>query len=164
MIESNRFSEYETSVQLLGFPATTGSHCSKRAASTSFFGLALRRFFDVGRVVVDSGEAREDVVEAGVEGRADENGDGNDVKPEEESNGGRQWAVDRRTPDRLAEDVPLQHAAADPHGHGDRGAGQIGSPARTRRNRQVEQRGQHAYRTEQHDRPVQVPDGHQTER
>ena len=75
VIESNPFSECEKAVHLLGFPATC-PYPGKRTAQRVLGGRSVRNgvLSGVGRrVVVNSGELGEDLIDAGVEGRTDQN-------------------------------------------------------------------------------------------
>jgi hypothetical protein len=74
VIESNRFSECEKAVHLLGFPATC-QYAGKRTAQQVLGGRSvLSGVLSGGNpVVVNSGEPRKALIDAGVEGRTDQN-------------------------------------------------------------------------------------------
>ena len=66
--------------------------------------------------MIDAREPRKNIVDAGVEGGTNQDSYGNHVEPDQKCDGGGQRAVDRRAPDRFAqneaqEQLPPTHIA-----------------------------------------------------
>ena len=98
---------------------------------------------------------RPDLVEGGVQGRADEHRDGEQVEPQQHRDRSSQRAVDRGGARGGADQHdPQQRGAEDPAEHREHGARQVVAPARPHRHGDVVERRQEADAQHQDGRPV----------
>ena len=147
-----------------------GQHPPRRAVAVGQHDLAAAGRLRAARALpaahvrhgaqrVPGAHAVQDLVERRVDGGADQDGDGDEVEPEQDGDRRGQRPVDRPRVGGRRLEHGAQHVAADhPGDQGEDGAGEVEPPAGPHRHRDVVERGQEADAQHRDHRPVEVQD------